>query len=466
VIFTMVFPLIFSIVPVLLYKLCRTFLPRAGSFFAAFLFLAYQPFYFVLIALARQEIAEIFLLLLLLFLVSSKVSRKRAGAVSILILTVGIVTAHYAIAYIYVFLLVSWYLIDYVFMRMKSVTLGIVALTAAITVLWYVFLTSGLDFNNLVYFVLSINLADFFNLTSRPSVVGAALGIGALSGPLHLVNRMTYYLVNLALGLGFLVVLFKRKKDEAERRILPVLAFGMLFIGTAVVVPNFAFGLNFTREYHIGLLLASPCFVYGIVLLDSTARRLFSALSHVSLRVPATRSTTNWRLSAATLLFLFLLFDSGWIWAVSMDTPTSVLLDFGRIKDDPNPAAVAVSVAQYTSPKDVAAARWLTPQLGFVRSLCADYWTRDDVLTSYGGLSRDNTSIRTYFLPECDFHEAYVFLSESNTVYGVGISVGAGTGTKTTLVDSTWLIAQIAPELNSDNLIYSNGGATIYNYPG
>lgn len=236
----------------------------------------------------------------------------------------------------------------------KSVPSGIVALTVVITALWYVFLTSGVDIVNLVNFVSSINLAGFFNPTSRPLEVNTFLGIGALPGPLHILSRMTYYLVNATLGLGFLVVLFKRKNDDAERKMLPLLAFGVFLIGASVLVPNFGFGLNFSREYQIGLLFASPCFVYGIIFLNSKIRELFSALSHASLRVPATRSATNWRLSAATLLFLFFLFDSGWIYAVSLDNPTSVLLDSARMKL--NPAGAVLFYGEYTSSKDVAAA--------------------------------------------------------------------------------------------------------------
>jgi len=466
VIFTIVFPLMFSITPVLLYTLCRRFLSPTGSFFAAFLFLAYHAFYFELIALARQEIAEIFLLLLLLLLLSSKSAGTGARLVSMLVLTIGIVTAHYSIAYVYLFLLVFWYLMGLAFPRTRAVMLEDVGLTMIITVIWFVFLTGGLSFARLVYFIVGINLGDFFSLTSRPVIVSQALGINALSGPLHLLNRMTYYLVNAALGLGFLAALFKRKMNDAERKILPVLAFGVLFIGSTVVLPNFSFGLDFTRSYHIGLLLASPCFVYGIIFLNSTIRRLFSALTNVSLRIPTikTRFITNWRLSAATLLFLFLLFDSGWVWAVSLDNPTSLLLDSERILHNPNPAVIASYYGYYISSEDVAAARWLSPQFGVVRLLCTDYWTRNNVLTSYGGLSRENSPIPTYFLPECNFREGYVFLSVLNTVHGIGISVGGGA--RKPMSNSTWPISQISSELMSDNMIYSNGGTTIYTYPG
>ena len=472
VIFTTVFPLMFSITPVLLYKLCRKFIAPAESFFAAFLFLAFHEFYGLLIGLAREEIAEILLLLLLLLLMSPKHAGTRRRSVSILLLTFGVVAAHYTIAYIYLSLLVFWYLIGLAFPRTRAVASEEVAMAALITMIWYGYLFPASrtgTIAELVDFILSsVKLTNFFSLGSRPFVVSQALGIGVSSAPLHLLERMTFYLTNAALGLGFLAALFKREKNDAERKVLPVLAYGVLLIGAFVVVPNFAFALGAAREYHIGLLLASPCFVYGIIFLTCKTRRLLSTLTNISLRVPAPRFVTNWRLSAATLLFLFLLFDSGWVWAVSLDTPTSNLLDSERLLHSPEGAVVYYG--QYLSSQDVAGAHWLSRQFGVVSFLCTDYWTRQNVLTSYGGLSRDASSISTHILPNeygCDFPgRGYLFLSVLNTVYGIGTSLNAGTGNQTSIPSSTWPISQISPELLSDNVIYSNGGTTIYTYPG
>lgn len=471
VIFTIVFPLLFSITPVLLYKLCRMFLGPTESFFATFLFLAYHDFYIVLIGEARQEIAEILLLLLLLLLMSTKLATL-SRSVSIILLTVGVVAAHYTIAYIYLFLLVFWYLMGLAFPRTRVVTSEEMGLTMLLTLVWFavLFAAGKGGIATLIQFILSFNSTGFFSPASRPLVISQALGIGVLSTPLHLLNRMTYYLVNGALGLGFLAALFKREKTDAERKILPVLAFGMLIIGAYVVVPNFGFGLGVAREYHIGLLLASPCFVYGVIFLTSIIRRLFSAFTHLPLRGPETRPIMNWRLAAATLLVLFLLFDSGWVWAVSLSNPTSLLLDSERILHSSDASQVAGYYGLYLSSEDVDGARWLR-QLGFVSSLCADYWTRNNVLTSYGGFSRANLSITTSFLPDlsrCDSHwRGYVFLSVLNTVYGIGISANAGIGNRSlTVSTTTWSITQISSELMSYNTIYSNGGTAICTYPG
>ena len=196
--------------------------------------------------------------------------------------------------------------------------------------------------------------------------------------------------------------------------------------------------------------------------MNSKTRQLLTALSHVS----SNPSFMKWRPLAASLLFLFLLFDSGWVWAVSMDAPTSYLLDSERMAHYSRDPEVIVSFyGYYTSTEDVAGARWLNRQVSssstisnVASSVCADWYTRDELLVSYGGLPHPGPSVPENFLPDkCDFREGYVYLSFVNTVYGVG--------SRDNPRNFTWPIAQISPEINADNVIYSNGGTTIYTYP-
>ncbi len=459
-IFKFIFPLIYSMAPVLLYRLCRRILQPEASFLAVFLFMAYQSFYVELIALARQEVAEILLLLSLLLLFSPRIQggpRLVLIRILILILTLGIVTAHYSIAYLYLFLLMSSFLLSRVFPKKipELVNLPMLALAGTATVTWYAFIAGGLDFGTLVRFISNISLADLFDPQARPTIVSRFFGFGVLPGLLHVLNRITYYLVNLAIILGFFVFILKRQKSGAERRMIPLMTSGMLLLGSAVVIPQFAFGLNFTRLYHIALLFVSPCFVYGSDALSSTSSRLISVVPQVFSRVSLLLQSK--RVLPATILFLFLLFDSGWVWAVSMDRPTSILLDRDRMLSYPDPSLRTSFFSYYTAPEDIAAALWLRPQLANIRSACADYFSRDQVLTSYGQIRSYSGSVFSYLPRQCDFH-GYVYLSTLNTIYGIG--------TRSNYLNSTWSVSEISAELFSDNVIYSNGGAKIYVYPG
>ena len=103
-IFRIVFPLLFSTVPLFLYKLYRQFLNPRAAFLSAFLFMSYPTFYVELPALARQQIAEIFLVLVLWFVFSRKVRQEQSTtSFVVLALTVGLITAHYSIAFIYIY---------------------------------------------------------------------------------------------------------------------------------------------------------------------------------------------------------------------------------------------------------------------------------------------------------------------------------------------------------------------------
>ena len=178
-------------------------------------------------------------------------------------------------------------------------------------------------------------------------------------------------------------------------------------------------------------------------------------IRHSSMRVPAPWSVRTGRILAAIILLSFLLFGSGWVWAVTMNSPTSYLLDSQRMLTHPD----ANAWSYYTSSQDIAAAFWLRPQLTGGRSLCSDYWTRNNVMTSYGGIPRKSHSVLTYYLPdECDFRQAFVFLSVFNTIYGVGSRISE--------INGTWSISQISPQLFGEDIVYSNGGSTIYVYSG
>ena len=142
-----------------------------------------------------------------------------------------------------------------------------------------------------------------------------------------------------------------------------------------------------------------------------------------------------------------------------MDRPTSFSLDSQRMLTYPDPSIIADLLTYYTAAEDIAGARWLRPQLSSGLSLCADCWSRSNVLTSYGEILRDSDLVRTDYLPEqCDFHGAYVYLSVLNTVYGIG------TRFSLTPANRTWQISNISAELFPGNIVYSNGGTKVYFY--
>jgi hypothetical protein len=135
------------------------------------------------------------------------------------------------------------------------------------------------------------------------------------------------------------------------------------------------------------------------------------------------------------------------MWAITGDSPTSVLLDRQRMLDSHQPALEAWVLSYYTPSEDAAGARWFGIYHANRTIICADYDGQYNALASYGKLPREPSRLPDY----CDFAQSYVFLRSLNTHYGVGTSF-----------DTEWPVSEIQPNLTTMNKVYSNGGVTIY----
>jgi uncharacterized membrane protein len=272
---------------------------------------------------------------------------------------------------------------------------------------------------------------------------------------LHEVNRWTQILVQLCLFLGFLVFLRKREKSAAEREMSPLMSLALIFLGSAVVLPEFAATLNMSRIYHIALLFMSSCFVYGAECVQLTLQSVALHVKnpgHVASHPRVAASTRKWFL-AATVLFIYFLFISGWFWAVTSDVPTSFVLDSRRMASSADPSVSREYFADFTVLSDINAAGWIRSYQASSRPVCADSTAKYHVLTSYGEYTRKSGKFYTDYLPDhCDFSRSYVYLSEYNTLHGLGSSYGP----------EPFPISDISPTLLRMNRAYSNGGATIY----
>jgi uncharacterized membrane protein len=196
-IFKTIYPLLFALVPVGMFvvfqKQTSDRIAILASFFITFLF----TFFTEIPALARQEIAELFLILLLILLVDKGVGPSAGKArlyVLYAVFAASVVVSHYALALIFTaYLVVAWlvlFLVDNPAMRRlhtadgpsakpssrpkRMLTLPFVLLFAAFTAAWYATLGSA---------ALSDEIAPTLTPISRELLSSAdallAIGIGA-----------------------------------------------------------------------------------------------------------------------------------------------------------------------------------------------------------------------------------------------------------------------------------------------
>jgi uncharacterized membrane protein len=195
--FKIVYPLVFALVPLALFVTVRTQTNDKIAFLSAFFVCSLFTFFGEMPALARQEIAELFLVLLLILTVDkyrSAVEKRRAYAL-FAVFASSLVVSHYALALIYLaYVTIAWILLFLVdnpaLSRLRRsvqgveanrlatsyrmLTLFFVLAFAAFTLAWYLSLGSGA--------VASIDIVVGQILrTFAPATVAVAIGIGAVA---------------------------------------------------------------------------------------------------------------------------------------------------------------------------------------------------------------------------------------------------------------------------------------------
>lgn len=456
--FKLMFPLLFSCVPLVLYKTYRKSMTAETAFLAVLFFMSYPTFYEEMIQLSRQETGEFMVVLVLWLILSRKLAQTRSGALTIVVLTAGVVVSHYSLAYIYLFLLGFLVVSDRFSRRVLPRDMVTILFFSLVLVLsWYAFVAGQTALTSLASVFSSVANGlwnEFLSPTSRPLVIFEATGLSQTTpGILHQVNRAIQLFAQFCLTIGFLAFLRKPSKSATERTMFPLMTVGVAMLGCAIVLPFFGAALTISRIYQIALLFIAPCFPYGVELLYSAVWRIFSMARHggVHVGIPSSQS----RVMAASILIIYFLFSSGWVWAVTMDQPTSRIFDGERMENYPNPSVKIRYFDEFVVAQDLAAALWVRSYRMGDRLVCADYISKYHVLNSYGGIPRSGVQFTELPLV-CRFSDSYFYLSVLNMRFGIG-----ATGLRGPL-NTTWSISEIYPYLVTKNRIYSNGGASIY----
>ena len=266
-IFKTVFPAIYSIVPMMLYRIYRKLMGPEASFLSVLFFIFYPTSFIEIAALGRQMIGELLLVLMLWSVMSFTLRKARTGSLLVIILTIGLVVSHYSLAIIYMSIAGFSYVVSRVSGRRSRLVplsnISLVALSLVVGFCWYLLVAGGAVLQQIASFspnLLTGLTSDFFNPTSRSTTVLEALGIvSAQTQTLHLVNRALQYVVVLFIVVGFVFYVRKRENTFAARVIVaPMIAAMVLLLGS-VALPYAASTLNLSRIYDIMLLFLAPC---------------------------------------------------------------------------------------------------------------------------------------------------------------------------------------------------------------
>ena len=474
-VFKIIYPLVFSLVPLGLYRVFQKQTGDKIAFLSCFFFVSLFTFYTEMLALARQQIAELFLVLLILSMIDKNMDKTKRSFLFI-VFGFSLVTSHYGLSYIYMFCLISAWLILVVMdspamqnlrddfyskfgrksekpagnptssnMGDRTISSTFVLLFITFTLAWYMYVSSSSGFNAIVRIGDHMASSIFTDFLNPEAAQGLNIIMRETVSPLHSVTKYLHLISQFFIFVGVITLMFNRRgmKFEREYTAFSLINFAICFGGVAL--PYFASSLNTTRLYQITLIFLAPFCVIGGITVFRMLNRVVRA-SWTDQRVKRSLKVLS------VFLVIFLLFNTGFVYEVAKDRLGSIALSQEWVKEYGDAKAKVGFYGGYLPEEDVFGARWLLNNRDTTPKVYADRTRKDNVLNSYGMMPRE-FSVLSNTTTKIE-KDAYIYLGHLNVVEGIG------TGPKA--YAKFWNMTDISPLIEERSKIYSNGCSVVY----
>jgi len=305
-IFKVIYPLIFSLVPVILLKAYEKLLRRKVWAELSVLFMVFFFHFFVnTMALARMMIVEMYLALLVYAAV------KRLNTIILLLLLASLAVSHYGTAYLVMFALLALIPLSKLKPRMKIST-PVVAFFWAVTLLWYQYTGGGFEFHALA----NIGYQTFLMLNDilNPQY---SQGLAIIISKTTVLREIAKWINLIAQGLitvGFLSASYRLVRNKSTKY-LEFYALSLVFFAydvAGVIVPFFANRMNVSRLYHLTQFFIAPYLLIGFDVVRKGSYE-FGEILKVDISLKDTAKIVS------IFLFIYFSFTSGWVLTVAND---------------------------------------------------------------------------------------------------------------------------------------------------
>ena len=323
-VFKIIYPLLFSLVPLGLYRVFQKQTDDKIAFFSVFFFMSFLVFYVEMLQLARQQIAELFLVLMILLLIDKNMNKvKRSLLLIVFAFSLGV--SHYGLSYIFMASLIVIWAISYFYEQCQNknvtfdITMSFVLLFITFVISWYMYISSSSSLNSIIHIGNHIAHSFFTDFLNPEFAQGAAIILQKSASPLHDVGKYLHLITQFFIGIGIFTLILNRSKlaFEKEYAAFSVVNFMILLFGIAV--PFFASSLNTSRLYQIALIFLAPfCVIGGIT--------FFNWVIGMGRSIKIDQYKDHWPKIVSIFLVIFMLFNSGWMYEVAKDSPTSISL--------------------------------------------------------------------------------------------------------------------------------------------
>ncbi|MHA2231947.1 MAG: DUF2206 domain-containing protein [Candidatus Hodarchaeales archaeon] len=431
--FKILYPIFFSLVAVVLFYFWRPHVGKKGAFIAVFFLMAQETFYTEALSLARQMIAELFFVLLLVVILDKKI-KSAPRWVSFAIFSIGLVISHYGLAIIFFFFIFAvWMFLTVTRRRTRKITLLMIIFFFVAMFSWYIFTSNSSTFDSILWFGNNVygELGQFLNPASRGTAILSGLGLEAAPSFLNAISRVIAYFIQFLIVVGFIVMLRKKVRAKIDRVFLTFTQVAMVLLLMLILVPGLAETLNMTRFFHILLFFLAPVCLFGAGALVKFIFRREAKLKVMILLL--------------AVLVPYFLFQTSFVYEVTgSDSWLTVPLSKYRMG-----GLRLYGQSQYVGELDVFGAQWFHKNVEVGQNqIYSDFVSRYVTLTTYGLTYRPYVEMITNTTRIAA--SGTVYLNQLNVVDGVIVH------------PTQWWNYSDIPFLGNLNKIYSNGGSEIY----
>ena len=490
-VFKAICPFIHSLLPLAIFAACREQMGAKKAFFSAFFFMSLCGFFSYMPLFRREQIATVFLALLVLVMLDKKLTSIQKSLLAIAFV-ISLPVSHYGTSYlsitIFFFGMVLLYIISNkqtIFNKriskktnenttknlQKNITqpsilkIGIIVVWLVFMLSWFMYLAGGASFNSYVYCIVNSfsGFNDFFNPESTPGAVGGALGMGLQPvDVLGWIYRIVHYSTEVFIVAGFIALALRPKIFKLKEEYRALLIVTALFLFVVMFLPAMGKSWNTMRLYNFVLIIIAPLIVFGCEaiwkltswLIKSELLPLINKLKrHNSPLVPRYHSRNNQVHLKFLVLFIlvpYFLFNTNFIHGIRGESESSYLVPW---KVDTG----------YFNEREVSGAEWLGSVSG-ERTIVAGDGTSCSYLLSlwcpFGSSRRSFVITLKREVPK----SAYIYLRTWNIEKQEVIAYDGIRETSEHINPED--IPELRDAINIRNKIYDNSGAQVFAPPG
>ena len=457
-VFKIIYPVLFSLVPLGLYRVFQKQTDDKIAFVSCLFFMSIYCFYTEMLQLTRQQIAELFLVLFILVMIE-KNTNILIRSLLIIIFSISIAVSHYGLSNIFLLCLIpSWIMLvlaenpkirklinnslpnfgrergelalnpNHLKSEDRSIKSTFVLLFITFALMWSIFISDSSVFDSIAHIgkrIMSSISTDFLDPDSSQGL--KMITTERATRLLGWIDQVQNYLNQVFIIMGGFILLTKSRKFKFEREYIAFaeLNLGLCFAG--VLVPFFASSLNMTRLYQITLIFLAPiCIIGGIEVMRGIIKLV---------GIPWTDRHMTISIKILSIYFvIFLAYQSGIVFGLADGFSGPLLvynssIDFPRFND-----------------REVSGAMWWLSNTDVNNIIFVDS-CRSLLFVGIVALDR---------LAQSEAYAPYVYLGTFNIMTE---SVGRLNAKKANRMQS---YSSYNSLIDNKSLIYSDGGALIY----